>query len=150
MALVRREPRTLSAWDPLNRLGWSLDRLFGFPFGEWSEGDWRRAGMLTDVVEEKDKFIVTTELPGLKREDIDISVEGNRLCVCAERKQEQGKTKGDYYQSERYYGRFQRDISLPQSVDATNVTAEYKDGVLTVTVPKTEQAKRKSIEVKSG
>lgn len=146
MALVRRENRPVS-WDPLSRLGWNIERLFGFPFNEWPE---RQGAMATDVVEENDKFVVTTELPGLKKEDIEISVEGNTLCICAERKQEQEKRGGDYYQAERHYGRCQRNIMLPQSVDAGKVAAQYKDGLLTITIPKSEQAKRKSIEIKTS
>jgi HSP20 family protein len=152
MALIRREQnRPPTAQERLNRWRSEIDRFFGFPFSNWPESPWfGAAGVPTDVVEENDKFIITAELPGLKKEDIDISVEGNTLCICGERKQEQEETKADYYQMERAYGRFQREIALPQSVDPNKVSAEYKHGVLKITVPKTDQAKRKSIEIKTS
>lgn len=152
MALVRREEtRPTTAWDNLNRMRRDVDRFFGFPFSAWPEVTWAGAGGVpVDVIEEKDKFIITAELPGMKKEDIDISMEGNTLCICGERKQEQEEAKADYYQCERSYGRFQRDITLPQGVDAARVAAEYKQGILKVTVPKSEQAKRKSIEIKAS
>jgi HSP20 family protein len=151
MALIRREQtRPFTAQERLNRWRSDIERFFGFPFSTWPEGTWLgTAAVPTDVVEEKDKFIITAELPGLKKEDIDISVEGNTLCICGERKQEQEEIKADYYQCERAYGRFQREVTLPQSVEPSKVSAEYKQGVLKIIIPKTEQAKRKSIEIRT-
>src|SRR5258705_99207 len=152
MALIRREEtKPFIPREQLHRLRRDVDRWFGFPFSTWPEATWAgTAGIPTDVIEEKDKFVITAELPGLKKEDVDISVEGNTLCICGERKQEQEEKTADYYQCERAYGRFQRDITLPQTVDPSKISAEYKQGVLRITVPKTEQAKRKSIEIKTA
>ena len=98
-----------------------------------------------------DKFVVTAELPGMKKEDIDISMDGNTLCICGERKEEKEERQGTEVQrSERYYGRFQRNITLAQSVDPNKIDAKYKDGVLTINLPKTEESKRKQIPVKAS
>ena len=150
MALMRREETRPTAPRQRASRVWDTDRFFGFPFTGWPEPAWAATGGVpVDVFEEKDRFIITAELPGMNKDDIDISMEGNTLCICGERKQEQEEAKADFYQCERYYGRFQRDITLPQGVDATKVAAEYKQGVLKITVPKSEQAKRKPIEIKT-
>jgi len=88
-------------------------------------------------------------LPGMKREDIDVALDGNTLTLSGERKQEEEKREGESYRSERYFGRFQRSITLPTEVQANKIEAAYKDGVLTVTLPKSEEAKPKQIPVKA-
>ena len=101
-----------------------------------------------DVYDDKDKITVKAELPGMKKEDIDISVEGDMLTISGERKEEHEEKQGETYRSERYFGHFQRSLRLSQSVDPNKVQANYKDGVLTITLPKTEQSKPKQIDVK--
>jgi HSP20 family protein len=103
-----------------------------------------------DVYEDKDKFTVKVELPGMKREDIDISLDGNTLTVAGELKEEEEHKEADTYRAERFFGRFQRSITLPQPVDPNRINATYKDGVLTISLPKTEESKRKQIEVKAS
>ena len=84
----------------------------------------------------------------MKKEDIDVSIHENTLVISGERKCEEESKEGEIYRCERYYGKFHRSIGLPFAVDATKVQANYRDGVLTITVPKSEKAKSKRIEVK--
>jgi len=124
-----------------------LDRIFDFtpptrdrgPFAGWTPA--------LDVYDEKDKLVVKVELPGLKKEDIKISLHEGVLNVSGERKNETEKKEGQTFRTERSFGQFQRSVTLPTAVDPTKVTAAYKDGVLTVELPKAEEAKPKQIEV---
>lgn len=144
MQLTRR-PR-YDYWTPLTRLQNELNRLFNFPEaeGDYFEG-WFPA---LDVQEDKDQLTVTAELPGMKKEDIDVSVHENTLIISGEKKCEQAETKGETYRSERCYGKFHRAITLPWSVEAAKIDANYRDGVLKIMLPKSEQAKPKQIDVK--
>lgn len=87
------------------------------------------------------------ELPGLKKEEIDISLQDGMLTVSGERKLEEQHNDTETCRSERFYGRFHRTVALPKAVYADKVKAVYKDGILTVTLPKTEEVKPKQIEV---
>ena len=100
-----------------------------------------------DVREEKDKVVVKADLPGLKKEEIDISVDGHVLAIRGERKIEtEDKDKG-YHRIERSYGSFQRSVDLGTAVDETRIKASYKDGVLDVVLPKAAQSISKRITV---
>jgi HSP20 family protein len=104
-----------------------------------------------DVQETADHVQVTAELPGLSKDDVEISIEGNNMLVLSgEKKSEQEKKEGSYYRSERYYGSFSRRVILPTDVDFEKADASFKNGVLTIMLPKTEEAKRKhrKIEIK--
>jgi HSP20 family protein len=92
--------------------------------------------------------VVKAELPGMKKEEIDVSVSENMLNISGERKEEAECAGAESYRAERYFGRFYRSIPLPVSVEGDKIHAEYKDGILTITCPKAEEAKRKQIEVK--
>jgi len=116
-----------------------LERSTGF-FEGWAPS--------LDVFEEKDTVVVKAEVPGMKKEDIDVSLAGDTLTVSGERKVEEQNKDAETYRSERYFGRFQRSITLPHAVDPNKIQASYRDGILTVTLPKSEEAKRKQIEVK--
>ena len=98
--------------------------------------------------EDKDNVYVTAELPGLKVSEIALSIENGTLSIGGERKFDEKHRDAKAYRTERFVGKFQRLITLPASVDATKVVAQYKDGVLSVTLPKAEEARRKQIEVK--
>jgi HSP20 family protein len=100
-----------------------------------------------DVYEDKDSLLVKAELPGLKKDDIDISLQEGYLVLSGERKQEQKHEDANVYRSERWEGRFHRSISLPCRVDAEKIKATYNEGVLTVTLPKAEDAKPKQIPI---
>jgi HSP20 family protein len=100
-----------------------------------------------DLYEDKDNFVVKAELPGMKREDIEVSLHEGSLSISGERKSEEKHADAEVYRTERFFGRFQRTVTLPTPVAAAKVKAAYKDGVLTITLPKTEEAKPKQIEV---
>ncbi len=140
----------LSRWDPfreLVNLRDDMDRLFNTFFGrhpEEPEGFWTP---VIDLEEDNENFIVKAELPGMKKDDIKISVRGNQLSITGERKQESEVKNKTYHRIERSYGKFSRIITLPTDVEADQVKASYKDGVLTVTLPKPESMKPKEIEV---
>ena len=143
MRLIKRRGLT----RPLSRLRDQLEEMFeepDFALSDLSGGAWVPA---VDVLDGKDKLTVNAELPGFKREDLDVSIYENNLILSGERKSEEERQEGEFYRSERFYGRFQRSISLPFAVDTTKIQARYHNGVLTVTLPKSEQAKAKQIDV---
>jgi HSP20 family protein len=116
-----------------------LDRLFESPLRAWAP--------VLDVHEDKDSFVIRTELPGLRREDIEVSLHDGAVIISGERKVEDVKEGVEVHRQERYYGKFQRALTLPAPVAGDKVKAQYKDGVLTVTLPKVEEAKPKQITV---
>jgi HSP20 family protein len=126
-----------------------LDRLFESPFEQFASSQMLGAdiGPALDLYEDKDNLTVSAELPGMKREEIEVSLHDGALTISGERKSEKNSEKGQAYRSERFFGRFQRTVALPSSVAADKVKATYKDGILTVTLPKTEEAKPKQIDV---
>jgi HSP20 family protein len=138
----------VSTWPTLGRLTdlrEEIDRLFEAPLARTSEFlGWTPA---FDVFEEKDNFIVKAELPGMKKEDINVSLHDGSLIISGERQNETHSEGTEVYRAERYFGKFQRAVTLPATVAADKVKAQYKDGVLTVTLPKSEEAKPKQIAV---
>jgi HSP20 family protein len=100
-----------------------------------------------DVHEDTDNFVIRAELPGLKREDIEVSLQDGALVICGERTAEKIEEGVEVHRQERYYGKFQRALTLPTPVAADKIKAQYKDGVLTVTLPKAEESKPKQIEI---
>ena len=102
-----------------------------------------------DIAEREDAFIVKAEIPGMNCQDIDISVHENTLTVSGERKDSSEDKGENYYYVERHCGAFRRQVAMPTGIDANKVDASYHDGILTVTVPKTEKAKPKKIAVKT-
>jgi HSP20 family protein len=137
----------LNSRSPYGQLREQLNRLFDVSASRAPEsfGDWSPA---LDAFEDKDKYVVSLELPGMKREDISVTVHDGVLTVAGERKSEQDSKTGAVHRSERYYGKFTRSVSLPSTAKTDNVAASYKDGVLQIELPKAEEAKPKSIEVK--
>ncbi len=105
-----------------------------------------------DVFEKGDNFVVKVELPGMKQEDVDVSVSDDTLTIKGERKPESSVKDEDYYRSEIAYGSFYRSIALPSSVDTKNIEAVYEDGILRVTLQRAAGAKPKkvNIQVKKG
>jgi len=100
-----------------------------------------------DIYENGDNLVLKAELPGFNPDDVEIRVEDNTLYLKGERKFEKDVKEQDYHRVERSYGTFTRTFSLPNSVDADKVAATYKDGVLTLTMPKKEEAKPKTIKI---
>src|SRR6266700_1053427 len=108
-------------------------------FGGWSPA--------LDLYQDKDNIVAVVELPGMRKEDIEISLHDGTLTISGERKsQTSNREKAE--RTERYIGRFRRSITLPTRVDANKIGATYRDGIVTVTLPKAEEAKPKQIEVK--
>ena len=150
MKLVRFQNPVMTPWPTFGRLSDlrdELDRLFEAPFGELGRSfdGWSPA---MELVENKDNVVVKAELPGMKKEDIEVTLHEGVLSVTGERKSEHKEEEGGLYRTERSYGRFMRAIRLPAPVAGDKVKADYKDGVLTITLPKTEEAKPKQIDVK--
>jgi HSP20 family protein len=127
-----------------------LDRLlrgaFSPTFGE-GEVSTRTWAPPVDIYENGDNLVLKAELPGLSPEDVEISVVDNTLYLKGERKFEKEVKEQSYHRVERSYGAFTRTFSLPNSIDADKVAANYKDGVLTLTMPKKEEAKPKTIKI---
>lgn len=101
-----------------------------------------------DISETKDNFVIKAELPGLEANDVNVAVSGDLLTVKGEKKKEEEEKDEHHYCAERYYGAFQRVFQLPAGVQADKVDATFKKGVLKVTLPKAEEAKKKEIEIK--
>ena len=100
-----------------------------------------------DIYEEGDNIVVMADVPGLERSDIDVQVENNVLTLRGERKRDQEVKSENLFRTERFYGGFTRSFTLPVSVDTEKIRAEYRDGVLRVTLPKVEEAKPHKIKV---
>jgi HSP20 family protein len=150
MAIVRFDPfRELAVMqDRLNRIfGDVYSRRSGSGDDDiMSRGDWVPP---VDVYEnERGEVVLKAELPGLAKEDIDLRVENNTLTLRGERKHQTEIKEDRYHRIERTYGSFARSFSLPATVDAGRVSADYKDGVLTVVLPVREEAKPRQIQVK--
>lgn len=127
-----------------SRLQSQVDQLFDTWLAPGEPAAWMPS---LDVFENRRTVVVKTELPGLKREEIEVSLNGEMLTIEGERKQETRFNRGGAYRIERSFGRFHRSVPLPCAVDAANVRAEYKDGVLTVNCPKRAAGKRRRTEV---
>jgi len=138
---------------PLQQFRGELDALFDRFFSGWPTLTDRGRGRdwLWDVdVEETDKdILVRAEAPGFEPKDFDIHVSGNTLTIRAEHKQEVEEKQEGFHYRERRFGRFQRSIPLPATVDADKVEAHYRNGVLELRLARTEEAQRKRIEVKT-
>ncbi len=152
MRFQRPDPWALAPLEQMNTLRAEINRLFQAPFGDLARtgemfNGWAPA---LDLREEKDHLVATVELPGLKKENIEVSVHEGVLSISGERDQEKDMDDAGFYRAERFCGRFHRAVSLPKPVNLEAITASYKDGVLTVTMPKTEEAKPKQIEVSVG
>jgi len=152
MKLARFNHSDLWNWpavDQLQTLREEINRFFDLSDNGSSDvfNSWAPA---LDIYEDKDALIVTAEIPGMKKEDIDISLQDGVLTVSGERKNEKKYEGSETSRSERFFGRFQRSVSLPKKVDADHVKASYKDGILTINLPKAAEAKPRQIEVKTA
>ncbi len=150
--VMRPEFMAISPFDRWTAFGDDVNRLFGLPLGELD-----RSGELfhgrapaLDLREDNDNIVASVELPGMKKGDIDVSLHDGVLSISGERNHADKREGEGVYRSERTYGRFHRTVSLPKPVQVEAIQATYKDGVLTITMPKTEEAKPRRIEVKIG
>ena len=153
MALIRYQAPELPPWEAADR--WSnlrddLNSFFELPF--WSS--FGRGGQLftgwspaLDLYQNNDNVVAVIELPGMRKEEIEISLHDGMLTISGERKRESSSNGDNAERTERYIGAFRRSIALPTRVDANKVSATYRDGILTVTLPKAEEVKPKQIQV---
>ncbi|MGA3142759.1 MAG: Hsp20/alpha crystallin family protein [Verrucomicrobiota bacterium] len=125
-----------------------LDRLFEPPWADLARTSQLLSGWIPalDVHEDKDNFVVQAELPGMKREEIDVTLHDGVLSISGERKAEKKYEEAEVCRTERFFGKFQRTVTLSAPVAADKVKAQYKDGVLIITLPNTEAAKPKQID----
>jgi HSP20 family protein len=155
MAMERWRPRWgLTPWRPIRdmeEMERRFDELFGRPL---LPATWRRLPLeergwapAIEVFEKGDKFVIKAEVPGMKEEDVDVSVVGDTLTIRGEKKAESEVSEEDYYCCERSYGSFFRSIALPSTVDAKKIEASYEDGVLEVTLSKAAEVKPKKVPI---
>jgi HSP20 family protein len=137
---------TLSRWDPFGEMQRLTDQMFR-AFG--GDVERRTFAPAVDIYEDDTSISLKAELPGVKPEDVNISVENNVLTMSGERKLERSEEREGYHRLERSYGSFTRSFALPESVNADDVEADLSDGVLTLRIPKRAQVAAKRIEVKS-
>lgn len=150
MSIIRYQVPELTHWSSFDRLASLRDqvnRLFDWTAPSRDSGLFSGWSPALDVFDSKDQLVVKVELPGLKKEEIEISLHDGTLSVSGERKVETEAAEGQSFRSERYFGKFQRSVTLPTAVDPGNVKASYRDGILTVELAKAEEAKPKHIEV---
>lgn len=154
MVMEKWRPRWgIRPWEPFRELGEmtrQFEDILGRPFLPmvWrrlpTEMGWAPA---IEVFEKEDKYVVKAELPGMKEDDIDVSVVGDTLTIKGERKAETEVKEENYYCCERSYGSFFRSIALPSTVDAKKIAASYENGVLEVSLPKAAEVKAEKVKV---
>lgn len=145
--------KELTPWRPfgeLSSLRREMDRLWENFFGErpltrmWQR-EWAPS---LDVSETRDNFVVKAEVPGIDAKDIDISLTGDVLTIKGEKRQEKEEKEEDYHLVERSYGSFSRSVRLPAEVESNKIKASYKNGILNITLPKSEKVKAKEVKIK--
>lgn len=146
--------------DPLDQFHREIDRMFDRAFGqEFSTGIKSKKGLMSDILKPSldlsstDKqYLVTVEIPGVDEKDIKLEIVKDALVISGEKKQEDETRNDSFYRMERSYGSFQRVLTLPDDADRDKVTAEFKKGVLTVTIPRTDQPKQEAqkIDIKAS
>lgn len=149
--LMKWNPFRTTRWDPLRELA-EMERFFGRTPRTANGGEdpvalaaWEP---LTDITEDEKEYLVKVELPEVKKEEVKVTVEEGVLRISGERKLEKEEKNKKMHRVERSYGSFLRAFTLPEGADGEKVTAEFKDGMLKVHLPKTEQAKAKAVAVK--
>jgi HSP20 family protein len=154
-----KKTRQVGPWRPfseLTRLERGMERMLGDFFAkpwlgfQWPEG-LREIGVrepAIEVFEEKDDVVVKAEIPGIKKEELEVNVTDDLLTIKGEKKKEEEVKEKGYYYSERSYGAFERSVEIPRAVHADKARATFKDGILEVRLPKTEEAKRKEVKLR--
>ena len=145
---------TLTRWTPLHHLSNlrnELEKMFEDPYSSLLEDKqpfFTGWGPALDLYEDKESIFVKAEVPGMKKEELEITLHDGTLTLSGERKEPTLLEGTTAIRTERFIGRFSRSVSLPSSVDADKVKAAYRDGILTVVLPKAEDAKPKQIQIK--
>jgi HSP20 family protein len=142
----------LTRWDPFREMitmRRAMDRLIENSFSDDMEQtpEW---GLALDVVEDEDRYLVKASVPGIQPDDLEITYAKGMLTIKGETKDESERSQGQYHLRERRFGSFSRSISLPSHIKAEEIQADYKDGVLTLALPKAEEVKPKRIPIGSG
>jgi HSP20 family protein len=144
--------KDITHYDPVGRifdLREDFDDIVRDFFAGFSNiGAGRGVYPLLDIKEDKEKYTIGIEIPGVEKKDLKISVKREKLIIQGEKKEEKKREEESYLRVERSYGNFTRSVSLPTEVDQSKITAKYNDGVLRITLPKTEKGKAKEVEVK--
>jgi len=152
MALTRWQPFETDVFRPSTWLPREFRRLvedffadtFFAPAARFLEGTWNPA---VDIAETDNEYIVAVEVPGMKKDDIKVTLQDNVLTIKGERKKESEAHKGTYHRVERCYGTFERSFTLPSTIKADKIQAKYEDGILKLTLPKAEEVKAKEIPI---
>jgi HSP20 family protein len=149
----QKESREMVTPDPFRSFQQRLNRMFENAFAPFTFPTGENLSIMTwapscDIYETDNEIVVKAELPGVKKEDLKVNVDNNTLVIMGERKFEEETKRENYHRIEQSYGEFQRSFRLPTGIDAKKIAAEFKDGMLRVTLPKAEEAKPKSVEVK--
>lgn len=145
--------KTLTIWNPLKEMDTIHNRLsdafFRTPVSNGDNGDaiW---SPVADVLEDEKEYHIVLELPGLNKDDIEVKLDGEWLHITGERKSPEESENRTYNRIERVYGRFARRFAMPKDANAAQITAEFRDGLLQVTLAKKEEAQPKLIDVKIG
>lgn len=151
--LAKTEPaRAISPFEEMER---RFEDFFRKPFSLMGPTWWPRLRMpeleeitpTVDIYEEAGDVVIKAELPGMKKENIDVNISGDTVTISGEKKKEEKVEKKNYYSIERSYGSFKRTFRMPAEVQADKAKANFKDGVLELRVPKTEEAKKKEKKV---
>jgi HSP20 family protein len=156
-----KETKAVAPWRPfieLSRWDREMERMIEDFFGRrtrpwWPERWFRTQGMeltapAVDLYEEKDDIVVKAEIPGIEKNNIEVNLTDHTLTIKGEKKKEEEIKEENYYRAERSYGSFLRTLELPKDVHADKVKATFKNGILEVRLPKTEEAKAKEVKVK--
>ncbi len=150
----RRSPQSVDMAPEHERQDMFRDAIEDFFSSTRGLAPWIRRelgfGPVADISESDQEYRVEVELPGLKKDDLNVTVDSGRLHITGERRQEDKDEGKNYVRTERSYGSFSRTMQLPATVNEDEAEAEYKDGVLTVTLPKTPEARGKKIDVKAS
>jgi len=143
-----------SSTNPLERMRWEMDQVFDRFFSDiWASDRWSEEAMWApplDVKETEDEVIVHAELPGVDPKDLEITVSGDLLTLSGRKEVKTEKKEENWFHSECRYGEFRRSVTLPAAVDTKDVNADFKNGVLTIHVKKSENAQAKRIPVKAS
>ena len=145
MTVVRWQPRNPSIWNWSREMDRMMNSALSRRWANSAERDWLPD---VDVEERENEYLVAMDIPGVDKKDVHVTVEGNLLTVKGERKYERTEgEEGQCYCSERQFGSFSRSFTLSKKIDSGRISAKHKDGVLTITLPKAEEALEKEIEI---
>ena len=148
----KEEARPVSQFDEMESY---FDRFFRHPFSMMTRPTWpafdfpkmEDISPSVDIFEEKGEMVIKAEMPGMSKDDVNVSITENTVTISGEKKQEEKVEKKDYYRVERSYGSFCRSFRLPENVNSDKVKASFKEGVLEVRIPKTKEGKQKKVEI---